>query len=108
MDKETLEMFAKQRDSMKLHLRITRFLLECNKLMDGIHVQEITETHLAPHIKFEVNSTCIYLNVGFTSPSEAFFRIMNQAARKHLGVDPELFEFNNTKMIFWIDKSEIV
>jgi len=90
------------------HFKINKFLLECNKLMDGIYLEEITETHLAGHIKFEAKLTCLYANPMYWSPTPLFFECIMRAGKKYLGVETvEDFHWNNTSTIFWIEKEKI-
>lgn len=95
-------------ENIERHMRITRFLLEVNKLMDGVHIDETTENHLHPHVKFEANLTCIYASPVMWSPSAAFFKIIGEASKKFFGLDDyNMFGWNNTNTIFWIDKEKI-
>ena len=91
------------------HMRITRFLIEINKLMDGIYVEETTENHLGASIKFEAKLTHIYAHPHYWSPSEKFFQIVMNAAKKFFrGVhEIEDFTWNNTNTIFNIGKDKI-
>ena len=91
---------------MILQIKIDRFLIECNTLMDGLYMEEISEPD-APWVKFEIKPTCIYFTQGFQAPTEVFHKCRNEAAKKHLGVEPDEWDCNNTGCIFWINKEDI-
>lgn len=92
------------------NMRIVRFLLEVNKLMEGIYVEEITEYHETfSLIKFEANLTCLYANPSIWSPTKIFFEnIIHSAKKNFMDVnDLEDFGWNNTNTVFWIGKDKI-
>ena len=100
----------KMEQAIARHIKITRFLLEINKLMEGIYVEETTENHETfSLIKFQANLTCLYANPSFWSPTPAFFSIIMNAAKKNFREvnDVDDFGWNNTKTVFWIDKEKI-
>ena len=83
-----------------------KFLIECNKKMDGIYIEETTEvdrvTNIQSHtIKFEASLSTAYAQGGYWSPSDAFYDVVKVAAEKHLGIKFEDFHFNNTHTIFY-------
>lgn len=91
---------------LKRSQKITRFLLDMNKLLDGIHIQEITEYGLERiHIKFEAGLSSIFVQPGMWSPSTAFYIVLEQCANKHFKAQAaHKFNFNNTHTIFWIEE----
>ncbi len=97
-------------ENTKRHFLINKFLLEVNKLMDGIYVEEITEYHHPRvHVKFEAKLTCIYAHPCMWSPTEKFYETIMNAAKKYFddvhNVDD--FGWNNTNTIFWIGAEKI-
>lgn len=101
-------MHTKIHYNINKHFKINRFLLECNKLMDGIYLEETTENHQDRNIKFEAKLTCLYANPGWWSPSPKFFEVVVGAGRKYLGIENvDDFHWNNTSTIFWIEKEKI-
>ncbi len=92
------------------NMRIARFLIEINKLMEGVYVEETTEYHETfSLIKFEANLTCLYANPSYWSPTKAFFENIIHAAKKHFKEvnNIEDFGWNNTNTVFWIGKDKI-
>ena len=105
----TEDRLKKELKKMDLENNIIKFLLECNKLMDGIYIEERTGTDENPNvIKFEAKLTCIYAQPGLWSPTEKFYEVLMRAGKKYLGVKTiDDFNFNNTHTIFWLHKSEV-
>jgi hypothetical protein len=103
------ELHDKIHRNISKHFKIERFLLECNKLMDGIYLEEITEDHnLSWSIKFQAKLTCLYANESLWSPSTKFYDVVIKAGQKYLGIKGmEDFGWNNTHTIFWIEKEKI-
>ena len=90
------------------HFKINKFLLECNKLMDGVYIEEITENHNDRNIRFQAKLTCLYANPSYWSPSPAFFEIVMKAGKKYFDIENiDDFTWNNTKTIFRIDKEKL-
>ncbi len=90
------------------HFRITRFLLDMNKLMDGVHIQETTEDHRSTLIKFEATLTCPFASPFMWSPSAAFYNILSKCLKKWFDIDDyNSLGWNNTNTVFWFEKSRI-
>jgi len=93
--------------------KIIRFLLDMNKLLEGLHIEEITDYNLPRlHIKFEAKLTCPYAQPGLWTPTPLFYQVLEQCCDKHFrelcvrypnsGVN-----FNNTNTIFWIMEEDL-
>jgi hypothetical protein len=96
--------------------RILKFLIEANKVMDGMHIEETTE-YDHPRwfsIKFEASLTCPYTNGGFWSPNKLFWTTINKIAKKHFldfkyseALKNSDWNLNNTGTVFWIKKEKV-
>lgn len=96
-------------ENIERHLRIMRFLIDANKLMDGVHLQETTEDHSRSLIKFEATLTCLFSSPCMWSPTSKFFDIIMILSKKYFRDvnDIDDFGWNNTKCVFWIGKEKI-
>jgi hypothetical protein len=80
---------------------IMKFLLELNKLCDGIYIEEITDEAVPRTIKFEAKLSSLFVDGCYWSPTNLFFETIDKAAKKHLGIGVTDFHFNNTRTIFY-------
>lgn len=94
---------------MNTDILITRFLLEMNKKLDGMYMEETTERdHPRPMIKFEVKLTCIYAEPCMFAPSKAFYRLLESCMKKYFKHSAyHNLTYNNTNTVFWISEEEL-
>lgn len=89
--------------------RITRFLLDINKLMDGIHIEETTDYELRNiRIKFEAKLISPFAQPGMWSPTPYFYQILEQCCKKHFKDSMySSLDFNNTNTIFSVSSEKV-
>jgi hypothetical protein len=80
-----------------------------NKLMDGIHIEEITEYELRHiHIKFEAKLTCPYASPGMWSPTALFRFTLEKCCKKHFKDSTYAnLNYNNTNTTFWTEAENV-
>jgi len=88
---------------------ITKFLLEMNKKMDGMYMEETTEyDHPRPMIKFEVKLICIYAQPCMFSPSNAFYSLLEEVMKKYFKSSAYAnLSYNNTNTVMWLSMEEL-
>jgi len=77
-----------------------KFLIDINKKMDGICIEEIHTSDNMLFTKFEAKISSIYVIPPMWSPTEAFFDVIERASMKYFGTRD--IGYNNTRTVFWI------
>jgi len=86
-------------------LKVLCFLLDANKLFTGIHIQEISNYNEPYFVKFESNTTNLFISSNWWTPTPLFFEKLFELIDKHFGIDDHnKVYFNNTQTTFWFRK----
>jgi hypothetical protein len=89
-------------------LKITRFLLDINKLMDGVHIQEKKDMPGSGLIKFEATLISPYSEPCMWTPSKLFYSIIEEYMKKYFKFSAyENLGWNNTQTVFWIEAEKL-
>ena len=96
-------------EKIERDMLIIKFLLEMNKKLDGMYMEEITEPdHPRPLIKFEVKLTCIYAQPCMFAPSDAFYNLLEECMKKYFKISAyDKLTYNNTNTVFWIYSGDL-
>lgn len=94
------------KNHMTIEGQIVRFLIEVNKRMDGVHLEETSEM-ASTLVKFEALLTNVYANRAYWSPTKLFHQIIAETVKKYFDVDPKDLGWNNTRTVFWLSRSDI-
>lgn len=92
---------------MDIDTKVTQFLLDVNKRLDGIVVFEDKEFSRKSFLKFQLELTSPHINSAcFWSPSSLGQKIVEDTIHKHFDIYQEV-GWNNTRTILWFtDKGE--
>lgn len=82
--------------------RTLRFLIEANKTLDGIHIEQ-SRNDTPWSLCFDATLTCFYASKGYWTPTTAFKTAIASLMLKHFGTD--MHEYNNTGTSFWINRA---